>query len=76
LRHYPRREVFDALVDCLDDESFTVRHRARDSLIALTGEQRGYEPGDWAGVDVSDLQAPTAEPEYPWWDWMKVTDPS
>ena len=75
LRNYPRADVFDALVDSLDDESFTVRHRARESLIALTGQQRGYEAADWASVDRSALGQPTPAPQRPWWDLLQMTDP-
>ena len=75
LRHYPQKKVVAALVYCLSDQSFEVRHWSHESLVAMTGRDPGVEPGDWASVAGSD--APLRGPAWqrPWWDWFGTSRP-
>lgn len=78
LRSYCEPSAIRTLVRCLYDESFDVRYVARNSLIHLTGRNKGYRPEDWASVVEGDIPLDTRaeEPhERPWWDWMGVTEP-
>jgi hypothetical protein len=75
LRHYPRQDAARTLVMCLSDRSFTVRHEARASLVALTGEDHGYAAEKWAAaVDEGIPPTPPDRRKRPWWDWFGVTD--
>ena len=77
LRQYRTANVVVTLLTCLDDDTFTVRHEAHASLVAVTGKDMGYEARDWGGVSA---QAPP--PERPadgsWWDrlWQGRRKPS
>lgn len=77
LRHYRRKPVVEALVARLSDPSFEVRYEASRALWWITGERNGLEPQSWAGVVEGDLgPAPVHGVEYPWWDWMEVSEGS
>jgi len=73
LRHYRTTDVMRTLVACLSDPAFSVRHEAHAGLVALTGQDLGYEAADWAPLTGGELTAaapPTAK--RPWWDWFRV----
>jgi len=72
LRHYRAPEVVRALVACLSDPAFSVRHEAHAVLVALTGEDPGYEPEDWAPLTQVELKPPAPTWRRPWWDWFGV----
>lgn len=73
LRNYRKPRVLATLVDCLDDPAFEVRHEARQSLVALTGADHGYDPVAWAAAAGVELPPPTAPaPKRAWWDWFGV----
>lgn len=78
LSRYRTNPVYKTLLRCLDDRSFNVRVAAHDSLVALTGQDRGMYPENWAGDPEKLGQETLPEPvvrykKRPWWDWMKVT---
>lgn len=78
LRHYRRDDVVRALVECLADRQFGVRHEAHASLVALVGQDRGYEPQDWGDVTLKGLPPPKPPEKGTWWDrlWRKRAKPS
>jgi hypothetical protein len=75
LKHYPQKKVAAALVYCMSDASFEVRHWAHESLVEMTGKDLGYEAADWARVAGTD--APLHGPLWkrPWWDWFGTSRP-
>ncbi len=80
LRHYPRRDVLDTLLAALVDPEFGVRHAARQSLGALTGEEAGYDPRRWSEAlsakdDPFAPPAPAETASRPWWDVLNLTAP-
>ena len=75
LRHYRKQKVVRALVMCLSDRAFEVRHEARQSLVVLVGADHGYEPEDWAAVTGVELPPAPAQTHKPWWDWFGVKSP-
>ncbi len=74
LRHYPTPDVARTLVMVLGEDSYTVRHEAHESLVAITGQDLGYAPGDWAPVTGERFTPARRERKSPWWDWMGMTD--
>ncbi len=75
LRSYPQPAVLRALVRCLRDESFSVRYRAQESLVALTGRDFGYDAEGWVAAREGKLPAtrPAAgKAPRPWWDMLGV----
>lgn len=75
LRHYRNNEAFRTLLQCLDDESFAIRYQAHESLVQMTGTDKGYSPDDWGGI--ADAVLPKEKPQpakKPWWDWAGVTE--
>jgi hypothetical protein len=75
LRHYPERDVLNTLVQCLGDEAFGVRWQAHESLVALSGQDRGYDAADWVDVALEGAPGPPARKQRPWWDLLGVTKP-
>jgi hypothetical protein len=78
LRHYRTDPVYRTLLRCLNDEDFTARSAAHESLVFQVGEDHGYMPENWAGDPGKLGQETLPEPKVryrkrPWWDWMKVT---
>jgi HEAT repeat protein len=73
LKHYSRAEVISTLRRALGDDEYGVRHRAHQSLVHIVGRDLGHEPEDWTREAVE--AKPQADPDRPWWDWFKVTDP-
>jgi hypothetical protein len=78
LKHYREDNVYRTLLRSLDDNDFTVRSAAHQSLVAMTGRDLGYDPMKWSADpdDVGRETLPEPEVRYrkrPWWDWMKVT---
>jgi len=77
LRHCDDPKTLATLVECLDDKAFGVRYHAHASLVALTGQDLGYEPRRWhkhlggAMPDSPSGQTPPA-PRRRWWDWFGV----
>lgn len=71
LRHYPRKEVQETLLGCLQDKSFTVRYQAHAALVEMTGRDAGYDPDAWTGLTIVG-GASRPETARPWWDWMGV----
>jgi len=75
LRNYPRQEVMQTLIGCLNDPAFGVRYQAHESLVAMSGRDLGYDAAAWAAETGIELQAaPYGARKRPWWDWMGVTD--
>lgn len=77
LRQYRTDSVYKTLLRCLDDDDFTVRNAAHESLVAMTGRDFGYVPENWAGDPdrLGEETLPQQTVRYrkrPWWDWMKV----
>lgn len=50
LRHYPRPDVLETLLRCLDDPKLAVRCRAAGSLTELTGESAGTDARAWRRI--------------------------
>ncbi|MBI5725953.1 MAG: HEAT repeat domain-containing protein [Planctomycetes bacterium] len=74
LRHYRNDEAFRTLVQCLDDDIFAVRYQAHDSLVQMTGSDKGYRPEDWGGATGGTLPKEKSRPaKKPWWDWTGVS---
>ncbi len=73
LRRYPRQDVLISLRDCLADSDFSVRYEAHQSLVILTGTDRGYDPADWRGITTLAPRRESAR-ERPWWDWAGVSN--
>lgn len=77
LRCYRHDSVYRTLLRCLDDESFTVRTAAHDSLVFQTKHDKGYEAESWAeGGTAGSEVLPEPVVRYkkrPWWDWFKTT---
>jgi hypothetical protein len=78
LRHYREDEVYRTLLRCLADEDFLVRCEARDSLVFMTGQDRGYDPVAWVDDPAKLGRESLPEPvvrykKKPWWDWFGVT---
>ncbi|MFW6066561.1 MAG: HEAT repeat domain-containing protein, partial [Planctomycetota bacterium] len=67
LRHYPRPEVARTLINALDDSAFSVRYRAKRSLVEMTGRDLGYDADAWRQVGVEDLLAGADERDQRWW---------
>jgi hypothetical protein len=81
LKHYREDAVYRTLLRSMDDQNFTVRNAAHESLVAMTGRDLGYDPMNWSDnpEDVGRETLPEPEVRYkkrPWWDWMKVTSES
>lgn len=74
LRHYEGEPVRQALIRCLLDEDFSVRYQARQSLVALTGADRGYDPVAWRELPDEPASSRAEDDDRPWWDWAGVTD--
>ena len=77
LRHYRTDPVYKTLLRCLDDENFTVRMAAHESLVYMTGRDRGFLPEKWAQSPDQIGKETLPEPvirykKRPWWDWMKT----
>lgn len=47
LQHYPCENTRQTLLRCLGDAQFTIRYPAHQSLVALTGQDYGYNPEAW-----------------------------
>lgn len=47
LKRFSQEEVVPALITALSDTEFSVLYEARHSLIAITGEDFGYDAGAW-----------------------------
>lgn len=77
LRHYPRKDVLDTLLRCLEDEAFCVRFQAAGALSELTGEAGGTDADRWREILAAkpDPFARPARPKRPWWDWFGLTGP-
>jgi hypothetical protein len=75
LRHYPQMKVVRALVYCLSDQSFEVRHWSHESLVQIVGKDMGTEPKDWAPVAGADVPLHGPQWQRPWWDWFGTTKP-
>jgi len=77
LRCYRQDSVYRTLLRCLDDESFTVRKAAHDSLVFQTKQDKGYEAEGWTGEGKAGSEVlPEPVVRYkkrPWWDWFKKT---
>lgn len=71
LRHYPKPEVLETLLGCLDDVDFSVRFKAGESLAALTGTDGGTDADRWREL-LGDREDPFAQPPAPkprrWYD--------
>jgi len=79
LRHYRRQDVARSLIEALSDKAFGVRYRVHESLVAIAGEDRGYHPEDWAGLDLKRITTTRpAEDDRTWWDrlWGTGRKPS
>lgn len=76
LRHYRDPQVTDVLLQCLGESDFGLRYEARQSLIALTGMDKGYEPADWKVATAQPAAVESPRPSRPWWDWAGVTQKS
>ena len=75
LRHYRTPKVVATLVECLNDNAFAVRYRARQSLRDISGRDYGYEADEWAPIVHGDVDLDKPPHRRPWWDWFGVTDP-
>lgn len=81
LKHYRTDEVYKTLLRALDDDDFTLRSAAHNSLVYMTGQDHGYNPENWAKSpdQVGHETLPEQVVRYkkrPWWDWMKITKES
>jgi HEAT repeat protein len=68
LRHYSQEIVLTALVGCLDDQQFSVRHQASLSLHELTGESAGTDSLRWRAIvakQIDQLRTPATAPAQP-----------
>ena len=74
LRRYPQADVLEVLLACLDDDDFSVRFQACESLCELTGEHAGPDIREWqkALAEKKDLFAHPPKPKRAWWDWFGV----
>ena len=76
LRHYPRRDVLETLLERLDDPEFAVRFQAGESLEHLTGEEGGTDPAAWQRILVAKPD-PFARPEKKsWWQRRRKKPPA
>ena len=70
LGSYPTRDVLNTLIKCLDDEDFSVRFEAAESLRRLTGRNIGIDVDRWREV-ISSVSNPFKKPARPkkksWW---------
>ena len=72
LRHYRRTDVGRALVKCLDDNAFGVRHAAHASLVELTGQDVGFGSYEWAKLVTEGVMTrPPAKKAWYEKDWGK-----
>jgi hypothetical protein len=56
MRHYRRQDVVDTLISRLaSDEEFSVRYRARQTLVELCGRDFGPVYTDWVGTKLDKL---------------------
>lgn len=79
LKNYRSDDTYRTLLRCLEDESFTVREAAHESLVTMTGADNGYDPTKWVS-DPKQLGKETLPPKRkiiyrkrPWWDWAGMT---
>ena len=77
LRHYRRQDALQTLIECLADKAFGVRYQAHQSLVALTGQDRGFDQEKWVGVTLPTAEAAPEEAGN-WWDrlWRIGRKPS
>ncbi len=78
LRQYRTTSVFRTLLRCMADSDFTVRSAAHASLVFQTGQDKGYDPENWAQgegkIGMETLPEPVVHyKKRPWWDWAKMT---
>ncbi|MFP4053315.1 MAG: HEAT repeat domain-containing protein [Phycisphaerae bacterium] len=68
LRHYRDPDAVATLVKCLADPEFAVRYQAHESLVYITGVDRGYETWDWPAESQGHLPKVAPRSERAWWD--------
>jgi len=73
LRHYRKPRVAVTLRRCLLDDRFTVRYQAHASLVALTGQDLGYEPDNWPDRAFKPEARSAKGPRRRWWDWFRLS---
>ncbi len=77
LRHFRGPDAAATLVDWLADPEFAVRYQAHESLVYLTGVDRGYETWDWPAESQGHLPQVAPRSESAWWDpwdWWGTRD--
>jgi HEAT repeat protein len=78
LRYYRHPDGVATLVKALGDDDFAVRYKAHESLVYLTGVDRGYEQWDWPSEAQGRLAETAPRPEKAWWDpwgWWGTDEP-
>jgi len=78
LRYYRHPEGVATLVKALGDDDFAVRYKAHESLVFLTGVDRGYEQWDWPSEAQGRLTKAAPRSEKAWWDpwgWWGTDEP-
>jgi len=72
LRHHRAPRVAVTLRRCLLDDCFTVRYQAHASLVAIGGQDLGYEPENWPDSAFERADGP-AKGARRWWDWFRLS---
>jgi hypothetical protein len=79
LKNYRSDETYRTLLRCLEDESFTVRESAHESLVTMTGVDNGRDPTKWVadpkqlGKETLPAKKKIIYRKRPWWDWGGMT---
>jgi HEAT repeat protein len=78
LRYYRHPDGVATLVKALGDNDYAVRYRAHESLVYLTGVDRGHNEWDWPSEAQGRLPKTAPRPEKAWWDpwgWWGTDEP-
>ena len=70
LGSYPTRDVLNTLIKCLDDEDFSVRFEAAESLRRLTGRNIGIDADRWREAissTTNPFKKPARRKKKSWW---------